>query len=320
MKASLRTSAIAAVLLLVASAGYPQNFPAKPIRIIAPAAGGGIDFVARVVASALSAYLGQQVVVENRGGGGGVVAVQAVVSAKPDGYTLLCYGPPAWINPLIMKVPYDPQRDLTPVGVMARNANLLVVHPLVKAQTAGELIQLAKERPGELLDAGSDTGSSAHLAAELFKFMAKVSIRRVPYKGVGQGLIGLTTGEVQMMIPVISAAMPHVRSQRLRVLGVSTPEPTTLAPGVPTIASTGLPGYAAESQNAMFAPAGTPPEIVAKLNQALNHILALPEVRERLLASGSEPAGGTAQAAAQIIKAEMVKWGNLVKELGIRGD
>jgi len=317
---SPRWYAVACTALLVANTAYAQTFPAKPIRMIAPTAGGGVDFIARVIAPTLGNLLGQQVLIDNRGGGSGVIAVEAVVNSKPDGYTLLCYGPPAWINPLIRKVSYDPLRDLAPVGLMTRTANLLVVHPALPVKTAKELIQLAKAKPGDLLDAGSDTGSSAHLAAELFKSMAGVSIRRVPYKGVGAGIAGLITGEVQIMIPVISAALPHVKSNRLRALGVSTPRPTELAPGIPTIASTGLPGYEVESQNAILAPAGTPAAIVTRLNQALNEVLNLPEVRQKLLAGGSEKSGGSPEQAGQTIKSEMAKWGKLVKEIGIRAE
>jgi len=315
-----RWYAVACTALLVANTAYAQTFPAKPIRMIAPTAGGGVDFIARVIAPALGNLLGQQVLIDNRGGGSGVIAVEAVVNSKPDGYTLLCYGPPAWINPLIRKVSYDPLRDLAPVGLMTRTANLLVVHPALPVKTAKELIQLAKAKPGELLDAGSDTGSSAHLAAELFKSMAGVSIRRVPYKGAGAGIAGLITGEVQIMIPVISAALPHVKSNRLRALGVSTARPTELAPGIPTIASTGLPGYDVESQNAILAPAGTPAAIVTRLNQALNEVLNLPEVRQKLLVGGSEKSGGSPEQAGQTIKSEMAKWGKLVKEIGIRAE
>ena len=258
--------------------------------------------------------------IDNRGGGSGVIAVEAVVNSKPDGYTLLCYGPPAWINPLIRKVSYDPLRDLAPVGLMTRTANLLVVHPALPVKTAKELIQLAKAKPGELLDAGSDTGSSAHLAAELFKSMAGVSIRRVPYKGAGAGIAGLITGEVQIMIPVISAALPHVKSNRLRALGVSTARPTELAPGIPTIASTGLPGYDVESQNAILAPAGTPRGDRDAAESGIERGSEPPGRRQKLLVGGSEKSGGSPEQAGQTIKSEMAKWGKLVKEIGIRAE
>ena len=199
-------------------------------------------------------------------------------------------------------------------------ANLLVVHPSVPVRTVHDLLNLAKSKPGQLFDAGSDTGSSAHLGAELFKSMARVSIVRVPYKGVGAGITALVSGEVHLMMPAISAAMPHVKSGRLRALGVSTAQPTQLAPGIPTIAANGVPGFTTESANAYFAPAGTPMAIVLKFNEELNRVLKNPEVREKLLASGSEAAGGTPQVAAETIRQEMLKWGKLIKELRLQED
>lgn len=317
----LKRHVIVAGLLLIGSPAYGQSYPSKPIRMVAPTAGGGIDFVARVIAPALTADLGQQVVIDNRGGGGGIIAVETLIRAKADGYTLLVYGPPAWINPLLKKnVSYDPLKDLSAVGLITRTANLLVVHPSLPVKSVKDLIDLAKAKPGQLHDAGSDTGSSAHLAAELLKFMAGVSIVRVPYKGVGAGIAGLVSGEVQIMIPVISAAMPHVKSGRLRALGVSTAEPTTLAPGIPTIASSGVPGYSVEGENAIWAPVGTPAAVIARFNQALNRALQNPEVREKLLLGGTEPSGGSPQAAAQMIKTDMAKWAKVIKEAGIRAE
>jgi tripartite-type tricarboxylate transporter receptor subunit TctC len=312
---------IMAGLILFGAPLYGQSYPSKPIRMVAPTAGGGIDFIARVIAPFLTANIGQQIVIDNRGGAGGLIAVETVIRSKPDGYTLLCYGPPAWINPLLKKsVSYDPIKDLVPVGLITRTANLLVVHPSLPVKSVKELIALAKMRPGQLLDAGSDTGSSAHLAAELFKSMAGVSIIRVPYKGVGAGIGALISGEVQVMIPAISAAMPHVKSGRLRALGVSTAGPTRLAPGVPAIAASGLPGYVVESQNAIFAPADTPAAVIALLNQELNRVLKNPDVRERLLVGGTEPTGGSSQLALETIKADMAKWAKVIKDLGIRED
>lgn len=318
MKRLLTRSLTAGACLLIGSVAYGQNYPSKPIRMVAPAAGGGVDFVSRLIAPALSAGLGQQVVIENRGGAGGLIAVEAVLNSKPDGYTLLIYGPPAWINPLLKKnVSYTPLKDILPVGIVTLTANLLVVHPSLPVKNVRQLIALAKARPAELNDAGSDAGSSAHLAAELFKSMAGLSIVRVPYKGVGGGIIGLISGEVQLMIPVVSAVMPHVKAGRLRALGVSTLKPTELAPGMPTIASSGVPGYEVAGRNALFAPAGTPAAAIDTLNKALNHVLRDPAIREKLLQGGAEPGGGSHQAAAQAIKADMEKWGKVIREIGM---
>lgn len=304
-----------------AGAAYGQTYPARAIRVVAPTIGGGVDVNARIVAPFLSAALGQQIVIENRGGAGGILAAEAVIRAQPDGHTLLVYGPPVWLNPLIKRsVTYDPLKDLQAVALLTRTANMLVVHPSVPARNVRDLIALAKSKPGQLFDAGSDTGSSAHLAAELFKSMAGVSIVRVPYKGVGAGVTALVSGEVHLMMPAIAAAMPHVRSGRLRGLAVSTAKPTSLAPGLPTIADSGVPGFVTESANVYFAPAGTPPAIVAKFNDELNRVLKTPEVIEKLLASGSEPTGGTPQLAGETVRQEMLKWGKLIKTLGLQED
>ncbi len=316
-----KTFAIVVLSLLCAGTVCSQSYPTRAIRVIGPTVGGGVDVNARIVAPYLSAALGQQIVIENRGGAGGILAAEAVIRAQPDGYTLLVYGPPVWINPLIKRsVTYDPLKDLQSLGLLTRVANLLVVHPSVPVKTVKELVSLAKSKPGQMFDAGSDTGSSAHLGAELFKAMAGVSIVRVPYKGVGAGITALVSGEVHMMVPAISAAMQHVRSGRLRALGVSTASPSALAPGIPTIAAGGVPGFSTESANAYFAPAGTPPAIVAKFNEELNRVLKNPEVREKLLASGSEATGGTPQLASETVRLEMVKWGKLIKELGLQED
>jgi tripartite-type tricarboxylate transporter receptor subunit TctC len=317
MRQKITTGFVAtACLLALAEMTFAQSYPGRAIRVLGPTVGGGVDVNARIVAPYLSAALGQQIVIENRGGAGGIIAAEAVMRAQPDGYTLLVYGPPVWINPLIKRgVTYDPLKDLQPVGLLTLVANLLVVHPSVPVRTVHDLLNLAKSKPGQLFDAGSDTGSSAHLGAELFKSMARVSIVRVPYKGVGAGITALVSGEVHLMMPAISAAMPHVKSGRLRALGVSTAQPTQLAPGIPTIAANGVPGFTTESANA-----GTPMAIVLKFNEELNRVLKNPEVREKLLASGSEAAGGTPQVAAETIRQEMLKWGKLIKELRLQED
>ena len=319
MKSLFTRSMIVAACMLIGGGAFAQAYPSRPIRMIAPAAGGGVDQVARLVAPALTAELGQQVVIENRAGASGLIAVETVLNAKPDGYTLLVYGPPAWINPLLKKnAAYVPLKDIVPVSILTFTANMLVVHPSLPVRNAGQLIALAKARPGQLHDAGGDAGSSAHLAAELFKSMARISIMRVPYKGVGAGIIGVVSGEVQVMIPVISAILPHVKAGRLRSLGVSTLKPTRLAPGFPTIDSTGLPGYEAQGRNAMFASAGTPAPVIDTLNKALNRVLRDAAIQEKLLQAGAEAAGGTLETANREIKGDMDKWAKVIADIGIK--
>jgi len=318
---AMRSFVMLAGVVCCSGTVWGQTYPVRAIRVVGPTVGGAVDINARLVAQYLSVGLGQQIVIENRGGAGGILAAEAVIRAQPDGYTLLVYGPPAWINPLIKRsVTYDPLKDLQPVALLTRAANLLVVHPSVPVKTVSDLVKLAKSKPGQLFDAGSDTGSSAHLSAELFKSMAGISIVRVPYKGVGAGITALVSGEVHWMLPAISAAMPHVRTGRLRALGVSTAAPTVLAPGIPTIGSSGVPGFVTESPNAYFAPAGTPAAIVARFNDELNRVLKNPEVREKLLASGAEAIGGSPQQAYEAVRLEMVKWGKLIKEIGLQED
>ena len=315
------SAVIIAALVFHSGVACSQTYPTRAIRVLAPTIGGGIDVIARIISPYLTASLGQPIVIDNRGGAGGLLAADAVIRANPDGYTLLYYGPPAWMNPLIKKsVTYDPLKDLLPIVHVSRIPNLLVVHPSVPVKTVKGLIELAKSKPGQLFDAGSDTGSSAHLCAEMFKSMAGISIVRVPYKGVGAGVTALVSGEVHMMMPAVSAAMPHVKTGRLRALGVSTAEPTVLAPGMPTIAASGLPGFSFESGNAFFAPAGTPPAIITRLNEEINRVLQKPEVRERLVLTGTEVTGGTPQHAADAIRQEMIKLGKLIKDIGIQED
>ena len=251
-------AALLSTAMLVVGAGTAsgQNYPSKPIRMLAPEAGGGADFVARVIARELTANLGQQVVVENRGGAGGIIAGEIVAKAPPDGYTLLFHGPAIWLLPFLRNhVPYDPVRDFSPITMAVTTPNILVVHPSLPVSSVRELIALAKARPGQINDAGANTASSVHLAAELFKAMAGVKIVRVPFKGVGPSLNALIAGQVQIMFPSAGAVAPHVKSGRLRALAVTSAQPTALAPGLPTVAASGVPGYESIAMFGIFAPA-----------------------------------------------------------------
>lgn len=309
------------MMVIGAGIAFGQSYPTKPIRMVAAAAGGGVDLVARVIAQRLSVNLGQQVVVDNRGGAGGIIAGEMVAKAPPDGYTLLCYGPPIWLLPLLRSnLPYDPIKDFAPIAMVMNTPNVLVVHPSLPVKSVKELIALAKARPGQLNDAGSDTGSSAHLAMELFKSMAGVNIVRIPYKGVGPGLAALVAGEVQMMLPVITAALPHVKSGRLRALAVTSAQPSRLAPGMPTVAASGVPGYEAGGWGAVFAPAGTPAAIITRLNEEIVRVIETPDVRDRLINAGTEPVSGSPEALAATIKSEMAKWGKLIKDANIKAE
>lgn len=318
MMAAGRWIALACAAALPMLAGA-QSYPVKPIRLLAPEAGGGVDFVARVLAQELSAGLGQQVVVENRGGAGGVLAGEALAKSPPDGYTLLFYGPAMWLLPFLRRnVPYDAVRDFTPISAAVATPNVLVVHPSLPVDSTKALIALARARPGQLNDAGGNTGSSAHLSIELFKTMAKIEVVRIPFKGVGPALTALIAGHVQIMMPTAGAAAPHVKNGRLRALAVTSAKPSELTPGLPTVSASGLPGYESVGIFGVFAPPRTPDALVARIHQEIAKGLAKPDARERLYTAGVEVVASTPAEFAGILKTEVAKWGKLIRDAGIR--
>lgn len=302
---------------LIAPVVMAQEYPVKPVRIIASGAGGGTDFSARLVAQGLAGPLGQQVIVENRGDN---VAQETVSKAPPDGYTVLATGSGFWVTPLLQKTPYDPVRDFAPVSLLTTSPNILVVHPSLPVKSVKDLIALAKARPGELLFSSAGPGGSAHLAAELFKFMAAVNMVHVPYKGGGPALFALIGGEAQLMFPNAGAVAPQAKSGRVRPLAVGSSQPSALFPGLPSVASAGVPGYEAMSMVSMFAPPKTPPSIIARLNQEAARVLGRPDLKEKLLAAGVEPAGGTPEQLMTTMKSEMNRLGKVISAGGIRAD
>jgi tripartite-type tricarboxylate transporter receptor subunit TctC len=311
---------LALMLLGVGFAGA-VDYPNRPIRMLAPEAGGGVDFVARVIGRKLSANLGQQVVIDNRGGAGGIIAGETVAKSPPDGYTLLFYGPAIWLLPFLRKnVPYDALRDFSPVTLAVTTPNVLVVHPSLPVTSVRELIALAKARPGQLNDAGANIGSSAHLTAELFKAMTGVRIVRVPYKGVGPALIALIAGHVQLMFPSAGSIAPHVKAGRLRALAVTSSRPSALTPGLPTVAASGLPGYESVAMFGILAPARTPAPLVSRLQREVAKALASPEVKARFFEAGVEPVGSSPEEYAATIRSEMDKWGKVIRDAGIRDE
>jgi tripartite-type tricarboxylate transporter receptor subunit TctC len=317
----VRNSFPGALMVLGVGAAMAQNYPSKPIHVIAPEAGGGVDFVARVITHEMSVSMGQQMVIDNRGGAGGIIAGDAVVKAPPDGYTLLFYGPAIWLLPYLReRVPFDAQKDLAPVTLAVTTPNVLVVHPSLPVKSVRELIALARARPGALSDAGANTGSSAHLTAELFKAMAGVDIVRVPYRGVGPALAALIAGQVQLMFPSAGSVAPHVKSGRLRALAVTSAKPSALTPGLPTVAESGVPGYESVAIFGIFAPAQTPPAIIARLAGGIRTALAQEDLKERFFAAGVETVGGAPETLAATVRAEMGRWGKLIRETGIRED
>jgi tripartite-type tricarboxylate transporter receptor subunit TctC len=304
---------------LVVSGGIvsAQNFPTKPIRIVSAEVGGGNDFAARVVAQGLSA-LGQPVIVENRPSG--VIPGSIVAKAPPDGYTLLAYGVSLWIAPLLQDdIPYDPVGDFAPVTLVANSPGVLVVYPGLPVKSAGELIALAKAKPGQLNYASTSTGSPPHLAAELFKFMAGVDIMRILYKGMGPALIDLISGQVHLAFGTASSATPHIKSGRLRALAVTCAQPTPVFPGLPALAST-LPGYEAGSIYGVFAPARTPAAIVNRLNREIVRHLQTAEVKERFLNVGVDVVGSSPAELAAAVKSDRERLGKMIRDAGIRAN
>lgn len=302
--------------MLVAHPVAGQKYPHRPIRLVSPAAGGGGDFVARLVAQGLTARLGQRVVVDNRPG---VIAAEIVAKAPPDGYTLLLYASPLWLLPLFQdNISWDPVKDFSPVTWATNSPNLLVVHPAVPALSVKELINLAKTRPGELNYASSTEGSSTHIAAEIFKAMAGVNIVRVPYKGNGPALNALLGGEVQLMFPNAGAVVPHIKAGSLRPLAITSAQPSRLFPRLPTVAASGLSGYESGTIIGIFAPARTPAVLITQLNQEIVRVLNRADVKEKLSNIGVEAVGSSPKEFAATIKEDMARTAKVIKDTGMR--
>jgi tripartite-type tricarboxylate transporter receptor subunit TctC len=306
----------AASLSGVAVAADTQQYPNRPIRFVTAAVGGGIDFTARLLSQGLSERLNQQVVVENRGGTN--VAPQTVAKGTPDGYTLLVHNNTVWIAPLLDNVPYDHWTELTPITLTARSPNILVVHTSLGVNSVKELIAKAKAAPGEINYASGPIGASNHVAAEIFKAMAGVNLVRIGYKGGGPALNDVVAGQVKVMFATTGSVTGHVKSGRLKALGVTSAEPSALVPGMPTVASLGVPGYSAEAIYGMWAPAKTPAPILARIQQETVRVLNTPEVKERFLQSGVETVGSTPEQFATAIKAESTRLAAIFKSVGLR--
>jgi tripartite-type tricarboxylate transporter receptor subunit TctC len=309
--------AIAVLIACAAPAGVSAQdaYPSKVIRIITSAAGGNSDVLARFIATGMSATIGQQVIVDNRG----ALAPAVVGKAPPDGYTLLVNGSPHWLLPLLRPgTPWDPVKEFAPVTLATNSPSLLVTHPSVPVKTTAQLIALAKSRPGELNYAVGTPGATPHIAGELFKSMAKINVVRVGYKGTGPGVVGVMTGETHFMFPGAPAAMPYVKQGRLRALAVCSAEPSALAPGIPTVAATGLPGFESVSPQAVFAPAGTPPALINRVQQEVAKVLKAEDVRQKLFSAGSEVVASSPQVLAQTMQRDIARVSKLVKETGLR--
>lgn len=310
--------------VLLHAAALAQDYPARPIRVVIPSAPGGFtDTVVQILNDHFRSVWGQPVVMEHKAGAGGIVGTDAVARAAPDGYTLLAGNiGPIVITPLLQqgKVPYEVERDLVPIKLLTSFGNVLVVHPSVPATSVKELIAFARSKPGALHFASPGIGQSQHLSGELFKRMAEVDIVHVPYKGTGPALTDLIGGQVQMMFSNIPPALQHVESGKLRALAVTGPRRARTLPDLPTLEEAGLPGYQVASWIALFAPAATPPAIVAKLHAEVTQALGSATGRERILAANAEPGTGSPQDLAAMVAAERSKWSKVIREGSIRAE
>jgi tripartite-type tricarboxylate transporter receptor subunit TctC len=307
-----------AIMLVWPEVVSGQNYPSKPIRLVTTAAGGGNDFIARIVAQGIAVPLGQQVVVDNRGGS--FIPPQVVSQAPPDGYSLLFSSNSLWVIPLLQKTPYDIVADFSPIVMTTRSPNIVVVHPSLPVTSIKELIALAKAKPGVINYGSSGIGTSLHLAAELFKAQAQINIVHVPYKSTSLSLTDLLANQVQLMFTSIAGAAPHVKTGKLRALAITSIEPSALDPNLPTVAASGLPGYEVTPMEGILAPANTPTAIIRRLNQEIVRVVNQPEIKDKLLASGSEVVGSSPEQFAAAIKAEMNRMGKIIKDAGIRAN
>ncbi len=299
------------------------TFPAKPVRFIAPfPPGGSTDLLARLVAIKLTEAWGQQVTVENRGGAGGTIGVELAARAAPDGYTIVMghVGTFGFNPTLYPKLPYDAIRDFAPITVLATVPNGMAVHPSLPVKTARDFVALAKAKPGELLYASGGSGSASHLAGEYFKLLTKIDMVHVPYKGTGPAMISMISGQTTMTITGMVALMPHVKSNRLKLLGVATMKRLSIMPDIPTINESGVPGYDANQWYGVLTQAAVPRDIIAKLHADIVKVLARPDIKERLAADGAEAVANTPEQFAAHIKAEIARWAPVVKASGAKPD
>ena len=317
--------ALVAAGLACAAIAHGQSkkaWPGRPVRIVVPQTpGASTDLTARLIAQRLTSILGQPVIVENRPGAGSIVGTELVAKATPDGHTLLVVASSITLNPIIHKnLPFDPQRDLTPITQLSSFPNMLVVNPTLPVKSVQDLIALAKAKPGALNYGSAGTATGTHLSAELFKYMTGTDMVHVPYKGGGAAMPALIGGQVQLMFSTTVTALPHVRAGRLRAIAVTSGQRWPSLPEIPTIAESGVPGYDHTPWNGFLAPAKTPRNIISRLNEETAKILHLPETRSLFTSEGAEPVGNKPEDFAAIIKSETAKWTKVVKAAGIQAD
>jgi len=309
-----------ALCLLIATPAVAQTdeFPSKPIRIIVPLAAGGTgDTMGRLLAETMSTDTGKRVIVENRAGSGGTIGTDVVAKSAPDGYTLALVGTSHCMNATLQKLPYDPINDFTPIALIANTPSVLIVHPSVPANSVQEFIAFAKAKPGSIHYGSAGNGSTPHLHAELFKIMTGVDIVHVPYKGSTPARVAVMSGEVQADFDGLLPSLPLIKEGKLRGLGVTNAQRTAVAPDIPTIAESGVPGYVADSWYALLAPAKMPKAISDKLYAMVQHALQSPTMKARLTKLGADPGTGTPEDLKKLLQTEIPKWGRVIREAKI---
>ena len=313
----------AVITLCAASSALAQSYPSKPVRLIVPfPPGGAVDYYARAVQNRLGETLGQPVVIENRAGAGGMIGAELVAKSPPDGYTLLIGNIAALAMNvgLYAKMPYDPVKDLTPIMRTVAVDYAMVVHPSVPAQSVAELVAYAKANPGRLSYGSAGSGSAPHLSMELFKQRAGIDLVHIPFKGGGPMVTDLLGGQIQVVIADQANLMPHVKAGKLRALAVGTLVRSAVYPELPTIAESGYPGFEARAWQGIAGPAGLPPDIARQLQAAIAKVMAMPEVRARLVEGGLDPIVTTPEEFGEFIRAEIAKWSKVAKDVGARVD
>ncbi len=311
----------AALTLALATAAAAQDYPTKPVRLIVPFPPGAInDTIGRMIATQLSSRLGKQVVVDNRAGAGGVVGTELAVNAPKDGYTLLVVSLVNTVNPWLYKLPYDPIKSFEPITILASAPNVLAVNPELPVKSVKELIALAKEKPGQLQYASGGVGSFQHLGGELFRLATGVDMLHVPFKGGGPAMIDVLGGHTKVIFATTITALPHVRSGKLRALGVGGRERSPVLPEIPTIAEAGVPGDEAANWIGITAPAGTPAAIVAKLHKEISAVLDSPEIQKQFSSEGVEGMRMSSAEFGGFMVKELAKWERVVKEGGIKAE
>ncbi len=313
---------LAALLACASATANAQTYPTGPVRFLVPfPAGGGIDTMGRIFGQKLSEAIGKPVVVENRAGANGMIGSRFVARAPKDGYTLLVNGVNFGTTPSMFKnAEYDPVKDFDAISLLGLAPNILVVHPSLPAKNVKDLIALAKARPGMVLFAGSDSGSTPHLAGELFKTLTNTNMVHVPYRGTGPAITAILSGEVSTMFMPALTALPLIQSGRLRALGVTSLERLPALPELPTVSESGLKGYQSSQWYGILAPAGTPPEILNLLNGHAAKIMHTPEMKERMKNSGSVAVGSSREMFSKFLQTEFTKWAKVIKDSGAKVD